>query len=67
MARTPTALTFDLIGQRAAAIARMDDMERRIADAKDDTTRAIWVSMLGQYRDAMPSIDHQIADSLCKG
>jgi hypothetical protein len=52
-------LYFDLIAQRAASVARIADMTRKVANAEGDE-RALWQGMLRQYTDAMPNLDKQI-------
>lgn len=55
-----TALHFDLTAQRAASMARMEDMRLRIAESTGDD-RTLWESMLRQYEQAMPHLDAQIS------
>lgn len=51
---------FDLVAQRAASVARIADMTRRIPNCTGDE-RALWESMLASYIKAMPNLDAQIA------
>lgn len=56
----PSSRYFDLVAQRAASLARIEDMKRDIETATGiefETLRG----MLAQYEKAMPGIDAQIA------
>jgi len=55
-------LYYDLIAQRAASLARIEDMQKKI-EASEGFTRRCWEGMLSQYRAAMPNLDKQIADA----
>ena len=57
-----STLYYDLIAQRAASLACIEDMEKKI-ETCEGFERRCWEGMLSQYRTAMPHLDKQIADA----
>jgi hypothetical protein len=53
-----STLYYDLIAQRAAAVARIADMTHKASAGGADGK--LWESMLRMYIDGLPTIDKQI-------